>query len=167
VAAQAEISELKETVTKLNHVTKDQRKVIEALTGNGNNTIVLRAQVSRLENTLTSDSISVEGHKFCLGLRLSSLYWHSLYLVLMQKNDRVGSVNINAEFSLVSHNSRNPTKKSIFNQLYTNATTWSISNYIETTILRNGGYAKDGEVTLMAQINITWVLRSEKDLIGP
>jgi hypothetical protein len=120
-----------------------------------NTQLIFNVPISKLDNDIKSPTINVSGHKFYINLYPypDHVGWHSLFLYQLVEKNEVGSVKIKANIELVSC----PFSRNDFEEVLVddnNCYSWGWDDYIETAVLKDERYIRDGQINLTAKITV-------------
>lgn len=80
-----------------------------------------------------------------------------MYLELAADASRVSPINVEAAFELASFSAHHPAHKDEFRHVYLEgkAQGWGFLNFVETSFLKFGAYARNGHLLIEAKITVT------------
>jgi hypothetical protein len=113
-----------------------------------------------LDSVVYSTTIIKSGHYFSLVFHASTAHvgWHALYLELATDISRVSPINVEGDIILVSYSSLHPVRKIEISCVYPKekeAQKGGSHKFVETSVLKNGGYTKDGHLLIEARITVS------------
>lgn len=119
-----------------------------------NTQLIFSVFISKLDKEINSPKINVSGYKFYINLlpNPNHVGWHSLFLYQLREINRVGSVEIILDVELVLCPSSSQYFKAVL--VDDNDCSWGWDDFIETAVLKDERYIRDGQITLTAKIRV-------------